>query len=183
MRYYAIANPFPLIKMDPADNMLDDLPFIGIPLYGKLPITKASIQEAYNQSEDLTLCKSLDDAMRLRQIKIDKNVVTRPDFFNTVANCPSADYAIYEVEIDERIKINFQTLVNAPNHHLRQLVSMDIYKTTVVIGDRTELPDVDYCFGKKVFFNPELIQCHYFPLDGGVENTYTNKKTSCCQLF
>jgi hypothetical protein len=67
MRYFCIANSIPLIKTAPSDNFFENLPIIGTPTFGRLPVTKAKMQEAFNQSESLILCRTLDDALILRQ--------------------------------------------------------------------------------------------------------------------
>lgn len=178
MKYYCLANPIQLIKTMPSDNLLENLPIIGTPTFGRLPVTDARMQEAFVQSESLILCNTLDDALRLRQIKIDKKTNMKPDFFNKIANCPLTDYAIYEIEIDSGVKIEFKNLSDAPKTLLAQLVSYDLYFKAIYANDRLNLPAIETCCYPKDELNPQLLNCHYFPLDGVIAN-----ETTTCVLF
>lgn len=178
MKYYCIADPIPLIKTAPSDNFFENLPLIGTPTFGRLPITDTALQEVFTQSDYLILCKTLDDALILRQIKIDKKTNKKADVFNKVANCPTTDYAIYEVEIDNTQKIEFTSLANAPKTLLAQLVSYDLYFKAIYTNDQLELPAIDTYCDKKSELNPQLIKCHYFPLDGVKET-----ETIDCSIF
>lgn len=169
MKYYCIANPIHLIKTAPSENFFDNLPVLGTPIFGKLPVTETKMRDAFEQSEELILCSTLDDAMRLRQIKIDKKTNMKADCFNKTANCPLTDYAIYEVEIDDKVQVKFNDLIDAPKQQLAQLVSYDLY-FKAIYGDRLDLPCIEICYDKKSVFNPQLLKCHYFPLDGVKEN-------------
>jgi hypothetical protein len=177
MRYYCIANPIPLIKTIASDNFIDNLPLVGTTIYGKLPVTDNKIQAIFFKSEHLVVCRTLDEAMILRQLKIEKKTNLKPDFFNKVANYPVADYAIYEIEVDRQIKVDFVSLVNLPLKQLYEVVSHDLYIKALYSRDTLELPDIDVCYDKKTAFSPQLIDFHYFHLNGFKE------EDSTCSLF
>lgn len=166
MRYYCIANPIPLIKTIASDNFIENLPLVGTTMHGKLEVTENKIQAAFFKSEQLIVCKTLDDAMILRQLKIEKKTNMKPDFFNNVANYPVADYAIYAIEVDGKIPVNFVNLGKLPITELYDVVSYDIYMKALYSRDTLELPDIDVCYVKKIALSPQLIDFHYYHLNG-----------------
>lgn len=180
MKYYCIADPIPLIKTVPSDNFIDNLPLVGTPTFGKLPVTDAKMQAVFFKSEHLIVCRTLDEAMIVRQLKIEKKTNLKPDFFNNIANYPTADYAIYEIEVDDQIKVHFGALVNVPLKQLQEVVSFDLYIKALYSRDTLELPDIDVCYDKKIAFKPQLIDCHYFHLNGFKEE---GTMISTCTLF
>lgn len=178
MRYFCLANPIALIKTTPSGRCLDNLPLFGTSMYGKLPITEAKIRDAFDDAEYLILCKTMDDALILRQTKLDKKFNSHPDFFNKINNLPPEDYVIYEVEIKNDIKVNFKDLTNLSKNLLASLVSYQLYFKSIYNPYDLGLPNVELCYEKKDLLKPRLIRYHYFPLDGVKEDEGTN-----CTLF
>ena len=113
MKYYCIGNGIGLVKLQYSTNFLANLPVVGTPIYGKLPVTPAKMLEAFECSEELTFFKSLDDANQFRHSKITLgNTNVTPEFRKgaIAQGYPLCDYAIYEVEIDEDIEPKFTNL-------------------------------------------------------------------------
>ena len=70
MKYYCLGEAVALVRTTYSNNFLKNLPYIGTPMFDKLPITQAKMREAFERSETLVLCKSMEEAKALRQAKI-----------------------------------------------------------------------------------------------------------------
>jgi hypothetical protein len=71
---------------------------------------------AFENSNTITLCRTLDDANALRhaKIKIGNTNVTPELFRGAIADgYPLHDYVIYEVEVDDIHEVNFRKLIDA----------------------------------------------------------------------
>jgi hypothetical protein len=94
------------------------------PIFSKSKVTADKLQTAFDGSEQLILCKSLDDAKALRMAKI---VIanTAPEFVKgaIAQGYALADHGIYEVNIEQDIGEKFVKLKHKNNHELQGLVS------------------------------------------------------------
>ena len=180
MKYYCLGNAIPIIKLSYSGNFIDDY---TTPVFGKLPVTQEKMQHAFDQSTTLILCKTLEAANALRQTKIVPAYTNMTSDFikHAVAEgYPLNDYAIYEIEVDDAIKIDFNPLRDTDVTQLEQFTSFDLYFKVKNLNDRSELPDIAISAKTKSDINPTLINCHYLsPLMGPVE---TNEVKSCAIL-
>ena len=166
MKYFCLGNGMNLVKLEPSPKFFDNLPIVGTPPFGYMPVTRARATAAFEASEELVLCKSLEDANLLRhaRIKVGNTNVT-PEFFKgaIAQGYPLADFAIYEVEIGDGIETNFTRLREATVDQLEPLVTMDLY-LEAQLGNRAGLPDIEICITNKRSIHPELINSHYLSL-------------------
>jgi hypothetical protein len=130
------------------------------------------MRSAFEQSEELILCKSMDDAKMLRYAKINSHTNITPDFVKgaIAEGYPLADYAIYEIEVDDNLHANlrFIKLADAPLEQLKNLVSQQLMYD-VYLDDRTKVPNIEVCHSTRASLHPTLLACHYFSLVDGTE--------------
>lgn len=172
MKYYCTGKPIPLVKLGYSSNLFANLPLIGTPVFGKLSITENKMRAAFEQSHDLIMCKSLEDAKALRNSKIIiGNTNVEPAFIKgaIATGYPLHDFAIYEVEVDDNHKLDFSKLTEVTDDQLKNLVSQDVYFRATLYKDRSGIPDIEICSSRQSDINPKLIACHYYSLVNGQE--------------
>lgn len=172
MKFYCLGNPIALIKLAYSTNFLANLPVIGVPILGKLPMTEAKMLSAYEESKTLTLCKTLEDANALRHAKIEiGNTNVTPELYRggIAQGYPLHDFAIYEIEIDDGLEINFRKLLETTDDGLEKMVKSHLQFMSIVAKDRSGIPDIEICTANKSDINPKLIACHYLSLADGHE--------------
>lgn len=171
MKYYCLGNRrISLIKLGTcSSNSFWDY---AIPIYGKLPVTQLKMRNAFDQSEELILCKNIEDAKMLRYAKIEAHTNITPEFVRgaIAKGYPLGDYAIYEIEVDDNLNANlpFIKLADAPLEQLRNLVSQQLMYD-VYLGNRTKVPNIEVYHSTRASLNPTLLACHYFSLVDGAE--------------
>lgn len=172
MKFYCLGKPIALIKLTYSTNFLANLPVIGVPILGKLPMTEAKMLSAFDKSKKITLCRTLEDANALRHAKIEiGNTNVTPELFRgaIAQGYPLHDYVIYEVEVDDIHEVNFRKLVDATDKELEKMVTRHLHFQSLVAKDRSGIPDIEICTANKSDLNPKLIACHYLSLVDGHE--------------
>lgn len=180
MKYYCVGRAIALVKLQHSANFFENLPVIGTPIYGRMPVTQAKIQDAFENSEELVFCKSLEDANKLRHSKITVgNTNVTPEFFKgaIAQGSPLSDYAIYEVEVDENIEGNFTKLNEQSIEQLEALVSNDLCYIANYKDDRSQIPSIEIFSAKKSELNVRLLSCHYLSIVDGTEEAI--EQSSC----
>ena len=153
MKCYCLGVAIKLINKSPSGRFFNGSGAVDMPRVGKkIPVSEASVQDAFLMSEDLVLCKTFDAAMALRQNKIECS----PGALGLLD-----DYAIYEIEIDAEIDLTFDRLLDAPIDQLEHLVSSNLYHTAAIFNDRSKILDIEICLVKKKAIQPKLVACHF----------------------
>ena len=170
MRLFCLGNPMGLIKLTYSPRFLENLPYIGTPILGKLPISRITMHDAYEESAHLTLCRTLEEANELRHAKIMiGNTNITPEFYRgaIAKGYPLADYAIYEIEVDDATELPFILLRDAPWDALERLISQPLYSHIRWTHDRAILPAIAIYETPKAALTHRLIQSHYLSLIDG----------------
>ena len=167
--FYCIANPVGLVKLTYTPGVIGALDNLRHPIFSKLKVTGDKLQTAFDGSEQLILCKSLNDAKALRMAKI---VIgnTAPEFVKgaIAQGYPLADHGIYEVDVEQDIGEKFVKLKHKNNHELQGLVSENLYFTAAYIENgREQLPDIEVYVANKSDLTFDLVASHYFSLENG----------------
>ncbi|MDP3560663.1 MAG: hypothetical protein Q8R83_00585 [Legionellaceae bacterium] len=173
MKYYCIGNGIKLAELHVPTLLSGNLHLRGEPKYRKLPLTPDRMLEAFEHSEELVFCKSLEDANKLRHSKIIVGYSNANFFAEAVApGYPLSDLAIYEVEVDENIEGNFTNLNETSGEQLKKLVAPHLYSLSEGMKNLAALPSIEIFSAKKSELNIKLLSCHYLsPVDGHEEIT------------
>lgn len=178
MKYYCIGNSIAIVKTTYSDKLFDNLPITGTLMFGKLPVTQTKMETTFNDTNELVICKTLDDAMKIRTAKIEPLNIKADYIQGAIAEgYPLVDYAIYEIDVDDNITIDFTDLKTMKDDQIRKIVNSNLHFMAVHEKDYSNLPEVAVCLVNKNMLNPTLLSSHYFsPIDNQeeVENT-----TSC----
>lgn len=174
MKYFCLGNPIFLLKMHYSNNFFENLPVLGTPFLGKLPVTQERMKQAFEASTNLVLCKNLLDANTLRHTLINKIV--------GAGGYPLSDYPIFEIEVDDTTSLNFINLANASDiQRLGILLSVPLHlQATFLVKDNSDLPDIEICPILKSEINPVLTKPHYLSLTDGTEEI---TESSWCNLL
>jgi hypothetical protein len=155
MKYYCIGNAVQRIALAFSPRLFDSSSKVN---FEKLPLTKKEALTAFNESEELILFKTLEDAkiMRLANIKsaIDRGTI--------LENNPPIDYPIYFLEIDDNININFTHLSKISEEQRIKILSFELY--SIAKYNKSRLPDIEVSIVTKSSCNPQLIASHYYSL-------------------
>lgn len=168
MKYFCLAKSFPLVKLAYSHRFIDNLPCIGTPMFGKFKVTKSNLNRTYNQSDDLIICKTLEDAKKLRLAKIEHSDVS-PEFNKgaIAKGYPLGDYGIYEIETNTQV--NFNKLNTLPISQLEDFIAHYTYILVSLDKDRSRIPDIEVTKASKAELNPKLINTFYFDLNNDKE--------------
>lgn len=148
MKYFCIADAIPALKTSYSDNFFQNLPIIGTPIFGWLPIGKKEMESAFANSTTLILCKTFEDAALLREIKL-----------KTYEFYMQKEYAIYEIESDA--ELTFSMLNEAAESDLKIVVSDELYTDArFKENGRDKIPPIQICLTTKEQLKPTLLKCH-----------------------
>lgn len=165
MRFFCLGKPLPLINLGYAHRFFDIPSVIMTPLFGKLPVNQRVMRNAFNESEELILCRNIYDAIELRftRVCLSNKVDYRFRKLAVAKGYPLADFAIYEIEADKHFYESFTRMEDYSLDALYEILSPDCYWQMIINGTKI-LPDISIYQDKKDIINPRLIECHYLPL-------------------
>ena len=166
MKYFCLGNGIALYKSTYSNNFFDNLPIVGTPIFSKFPITQEKMRNAFECSEKLVLCKSLEDANMLRYAKLVMGSIIIPGFENIMFKKgtpgPIRDFAIYEVEINDGAEVKFHQV---DIDHVSDLVTdEEVFSKHSLRFDTSALTNVEICPIRQPDLKPKLLACHYQPL-------------------
>jgi len=162
MKYYCIGNGIGLIKLAYSPNFLRNLPVIGTPVNSNIPVTQDRMADAFNQSEKLVLCESLEDANKLRLAKLTLGGILINPTFQRSLSFLIRDFPIYEVEVDDDIAGKFHFTSKACSS---ELVTDEEYFRKIHEHENDVLPNIKIHPTIKSDLHPKLIACHFTPID------------------
>jgi len=187
MKYYCIGSPVELVKTSFSPRFWENWPVIGSPIGSPVKVTPTMMRSAFHASQDLTLCKTLDEAKRLRLIRIENSsakIKTDDESINdesvSSSGYPRNDYVIYEVDVEDKLANTLQftkvkdldvsddkllRTLSATDFHHTLKKKIEVYQTSkdTDIDDETYSPlfEVELCQVPKSDVSPTLARCFY----------------------
>lgn len=185
MKFYCIGNPIDIVKTKHSASFWDNMHVIGTPIGGVIKITPAIMHNAFNASQELTLCKNLADAklLRLARIKTRSADVDESLLVGAIAaGFPLQDYVIYEVEIDDKVSqtLAFSKVNEASIEVLKKILAPEFHVQFATHKYNSSiLPAADFCQVAKEIVSPKLVNCHYISWAEGTEVSVNDQGYGC----
>lgn len=185
MKFYCIGHPIELVKTKYSDSFFDNMHLIGTPIGSVVKITPTIMHKAYAASNELTLCKTIDDAklLRLARISTGSAEVGADLLIGAIAaGFPLHDYVLYEIEIDDKVSeaLVFSKVNEVSLDALEKILAPEFHAQFAKDkADMSILPAIDFCQVEKVKVSPKLLKCHYISWAEGTEVSVPQQDSGC----
>lgn len=181
MDYFCLGNSFDLVKKRQSNAFFNKISLISASRFTLLPVTEEIIIDAFMNSEQLIICLTLADALKLRTAKID---IDNSDATIATRDRPARDYAIYKVTISEDIGDQFDLLTKKTVKQLKSLISFQLWYGAEFLNEYSAIPNIAVLLIKKAAFTVNLVSSHYFsPIDGHEQIVVENQSRAIANIY